>query len=132
MVQGKILTDITQALQQQIQEMSDQLAQSQNELKKTQEEFQALGVAISTHKAALSLDKINLDQAKELQQYYARLAEQKAKAIAALTPELEKYAKIQAELTEATRKLPGDRRTRPKSRPNQHRSELWSSRISHI
>jgi small-conductance mechanosensitive channel len=102
--QGKMLTDITQALQQQIQELSEQLAQNQSELKKTQEESQALGVSISTHKTALTLDKISLDQAKELQQFYARLAEQKAKAIAALTPELEKYAKIQGELAEATRK----------------------------
>jgi potassium-dependent mechanosensitive channel len=106
--QGKILTDITKALQQQIQELSEQLDQGQNELKKTQEEFQALGVSVSTHKTALSLDKINLDQAKELQQFYTRLAEQKAKAIAALIPELEKYAKIRAELTAATRKSPGE------------------------
>ena len=105
--QEKILNDITQTLQQQIKELTDQLAQAQDELKKTQDESRTLGVAISTHKAALSLDKITLEQAKELQQYYAGLAEQKGKAVAALTPDLEKYTKIQGELTEATKKSQG-------------------------
>ena len=89
--QEKILNDITQTLQQQIKELTDQLVQAQDELKKTQEESRTLGVVISTHKAALSLDKITLEQAKELQQDDAGLAEQKVKAAAALTPDLEKY-----------------------------------------
>ena len=106
--QEKILSDLNLALHQQIKELTEQLAQAQTEFKKTQEESQALAVAISTHKAALSLDKITLEQAKELQQYYARLAEQKAKAAATLTPDLEKFTKIQGELTEATRKSQGE------------------------
>ena len=105
----KILSDLNQALQQQLKEFTEQLNKSQSEYKATQEEAQSLGVAISTHKAALSLDKITLDQAKELQQYYARLAGEKAKAAAALTPEMEKYEKIQSELMEATRKSPGEK-----------------------
>ncbi len=107
-VQEKILTDLTQTLQQQIKGLTEQLAQGQAELKKTQEESRTLGVAISTHKGALSLDKITLEQAKELQQYYAGLVEQKAKAAEALTPDLEKNAKIHGELTEATNKLQGE------------------------
>jgi small-conductance mechanosensitive channel len=106
--QAKILNDLNLALQQQIKEFTEQLAQNQAEYKKSQEESHALGVAISTHKAALSLDKITLEQAKDLQQYYARLAEQKAKAAAALTQELEKYAKFQSDLREATQKSQGE------------------------
>ena len=113
--QEKILADLNQALQQQLKEFTEQLHQSQTEYKKTQEEAQSLGVAISTHKAALSLDKITLDQAKELQQYYARLAEEKAKAAAALTPEIEKYNKIQSELMEATKKSQGEKKSPPET-----------------
>ena len=107
-VQEKFLTDLTQTLQQQIKELTEHLAQSQAELKKTQEESRTMGVAISTHKAALSLDKITLEQAKELQRYYAGLAGQKAKAAEALTPDLEKNTKLQGELREATNKLQKD------------------------
>jgi potassium-dependent mechanosensitive channel len=106
--QEKFLTELNLALQQQIKELTEQVAQNQADYKKIQEESHALEVAISTHKAALSLDKITLEQAKELTQYYARIAEQKAKAAAALTQELEKNAKIQSELTEATRKSQGE------------------------
>ena len=113
--QDKILTDLNQALQQQLKEFNEQLNQAQTNLKKTQEEAQSLGVAISTHKAALSLDKITLDQAKELQQYYARLAAEKAKAAADLTQEMEKYNKIHGELLEATRKPPGEKEPPAKS-----------------
>jgi potassium efflux system protein len=109
MAQEKILADLNQALQQQIKEFADQQTQSQTEFKKAQEESQSLGVAISTHKAALSLDKITLEQAKELQQYYARLAQEKAAAVAALTSQVEKYAKIQNELAEATKETQGEK-----------------------
>ena len=111
----KILIDLNQALQKQLKEFTEQLHQNQNEYKKTQEEAQSLGVAISTHKVALSLDKITLDQAKELQQYYARLAEKKAEAAAALTREIEKYDKIQSELIEATKESPGEKKHPSKS-----------------
>ena len=107
--QEKILVDLNQALQQQIKELAEQLTQSQTDLKKAQEESQSLGVSVSTHKAALSLDKITLEQAKELQQYYARLAQEKAAAAAALTPEMEKYVKIQTQLVEATKKAQGEK-----------------------
>jgi potassium-dependent mechanosensitive channel len=107
--QEKILSDLNQALQQQLEEFTEQLTKIQGEYKKTQEEAQSLGVAISTHKAALSLDKITLDQAKELQQYYARLAAEKAKVAATVTSEMEKYDKIQSELMDATKKSPGEK-----------------------
>ena len=107
----KILSDLNQALQQQLKEFTEHLNKIQSEYKETQEEAQSLGVAISTHKAALSLDKITLDQAKELQQYYARLAGEKAKAAAALTLEIEKYEKFHSELVEADPKIARRKRT---------------------
>ena len=102
--QGSIVGDIAKTLQKQIQELALQEENQRQRLAKAQAESQPLAVAVSTHKTALSLDKIPMDQAKELLQYYGRLVEQKAKALEALHQDLEKYAKIQAELQEAVKK----------------------------
>ncbi len=98
------LPDITKTLQEQIQELTAQGEILQRRLAKAQEEFQSLAVAVSTHKTALSLDKVSVEQAKELQQYYARLLEQRVKAATTLEQEQEKFGKILSELTEASKK----------------------------
>jgi len=99
--QGNMVNDITKTLQDQIQELTNQEENHRQRLAKAQGESQPLAVAVSTHKTALSLDKITMEQARELQQYYRRLVDQKAKELEVLNQELEKYAKIQAELQEA-------------------------------
>lgn len=111
--QGTILSDITTTLQQQIQELSGQSELQRRGLAKAREESQPLAVAVSTHKTALSLDKISVEQAKELQQYYGQLIEQKAKRVAALSQDLEKFNKIQVELVEATQKTEIEKSGKP-------------------
>ncbi len=108
-----IPTDIIKTLQEQIKELTTQSEEQRRRLTKAQEESQSLAVAISTHKTALSLDKITVEQAKELRQYYTRHLEQRLKALTALEQEQEKYGKILAELTEASKKTELEKTARP-------------------
>ncbi|MBM4287578.1 MAG: mechanosensitive ion channel [Deltaproteobacteria bacterium] len=97
--------DIVQTLQQQIKEFTEQLLQARQDLERTQENSRSLAVALSSHKAALSLDKLSLEEARKLQQQHAELIEQKTQAVAALTPQLERVTRLQAEMRLAKNKL---------------------------
>ncbi|MGQ9921166.1 MAG: hypothetical protein ACUVRZ_07515, partial [Desulfobacca sp.] len=101
--QSTLLPEIAKTLQKQIQEFTAQGEMAERRLAQAREESQSLAVAVSTHKTALSLDKVTVEQAKELQQYYARLLAQRAKDAANLEQEQEKFGKILTELTEASK-----------------------------
>lgn len=111
--QGTLLPEITKTLQEQIQELTAQGEVQRRRLARAREESQSLTVAVSTHKTALSLEKVTVEQAKELQQYYARLLEQRVKAAASLEQEQEKFGKILGELTEASKKTELEKGTQP-------------------
>lgn len=116
LTQGALLSDITKTLQEQIEEFTKQVELQQARLAKAQQASQSLAVAVSTHKTALTLEKITVEQAKELQQYYARSLEQRTKLQVELQQELEKFGKIQAELLEASKKTELDKAAMPEAK----------------
>lgn len=110
---SSLIGDIAQTLQEQIKELTSQGELQRHRLAKAQEESQTLAVAVGTHKTALTLDKISVEQARELHKYYDRVLEQKSKTMADLNQEMEKFAKIQGELMEVSKKSDLEKAAQP-------------------
>lgn len=96
---------LSAALSKQLQEFQEKQQQAAAALQELQQAAVAFTSELTTHKTALSLQQLPVDQAKELTSYYLGLATQWDKTLSSLEKELEQLQKLHKELQAAREKL---------------------------